>query len=85
MEQIIDLTLLIAGFTIVGVFTSTLIEILQENLSKNKTKLLTIFICLLVGGLITWLYNSAYLQTVLWVLGSASTFYAFIFKDSKNV
>lgn len=84
METIIDLTITLTSFGIVGALASTFINVLKDNFSPNKTKLLTIVVSLLFGGLITWLYSTPYLYTVLFVLGSASTIYGFIMKDTNE-
>lgn len=84
MESIIDLTITIMSFGIVGALVSSFINVFKDNLSKPKRKLLTVVISLIFGALIAWLYKTEYVQTVLFVLGSASTIYGFILKDEKR-
>lgn len=84
MESIIDLTITIMSFGIVGALVSSFINVFKDNLSKSKRKLLTVVISLIFGALIAWLYKTEYVQTVLFVLGSASTIYGFILKDEKR-
>lgn len=72
------------SFGIVGALVSSFINVFKDNLSKSKRKLLTVVISLIFGALIAWLYKTEYVQTVLFVLGSASTIYGFILKDEKR-
>ncbi len=80
METTIDLTLQIMQFVIVGAFVSAVINTFKGNLSKNTAKLFTILMSLAIGVGIAWLWSTEYVDTVLMVLGSASTIYGFVLK-----
>ena len=79
----IDFTITIMSFTIVGALTATLINIFKDNLSKNQTKLFTIGLSLALGGFGAWLFQSEYADAVVMVLGGASAVYGLILKDDK--
>jgi len=79
----IDFIITIMSFTIVGGLSATLITIFKENLSRNQTKLLTIGLSLALGGIGAWLFQSEYADSVIMVLGGASTVYGLILKDEK--
>lgn len=79
-----DLVTQIGSFVIVGVAISALIQIIRQKagVGSNVAKLLTVALCLIVGAIVYWLAHSAYLQTVLYILGAASTAYGLFIKDT---
>jgi len=84
METILDTTLALAGFTIIGVIASTIIEVLQTNLSPLQTKCVTLIISIVIGALIAWGWDKEIMTTILWTLGSASTIYGLFLKQSNE-
>jgi hypothetical protein len=69
---------------IVGVALSLFIQVVKGKFggSSGRTKLITLGLAVVVGTGYTLLRETAIFQTVLEVLASASTVYAFFFKPS---
>lgn len=67
---------------IVGVILSGIINFAKKKwgVQSNKTKVLTVALSLIVGAGYVWLRATPYFETVLIVLGSASTVYALVIK-----
>lgn len=80
MNEIIDIQGLL-NIAIVGAVLSVCIESIGKFFPTKPaiTKLVTIALAFVVGGGYVWLKSTPYLPTVLTVLASASTVYAFVF------
>lgn len=70
------------GIAVVGAMLSGVIQIIKNRFGteSNETKILTIVLALIVGGLYVWVRSTSYFETVLLVLASASAVYAFLIK-----
>lgn len=70
------------SISIVGVVLSGLIAWLKNALGTtgNTTKVLTAILACIVAGAFVWLQSTPYIQTVVTVLGVASTVFAFFIK-----
>jgi hypothetical protein len=67
---------------IVGILASLLIEAINKvwGLNSPKAKVVTIGVSIVFGGLYYFLKDTIWWQTILGVLGTASTIYAFFLK-----
>jgi len=64
---------------IVGVFLSFVIELVTLKIHKPVvTKIITVALALATAGVFVWIKNTAYFQTVITVLGTASIVYGFL-------
>ena len=70
----------ILNLAIMGGLLSWFLEYVTKKFSKNEAKGLTIGLSIIVGGLYWWLSQTGSWESILGVLVSASTFYAFILK-----
>ena len=70
------------SISVVGVGLSLLIGFLKAKFGTEttKTKALTLLLSVLVGGLYFFIRDTVWYKTILGVLASASTFYAFFLK-----
>lgn len=68
--------------SIVGLLLSLFIQWIKDKLGTDSlgTKLITVGLALVVGGLIYFFQNTAYWETAIGVLAAASTVYAFFLK-----
>lgn len=66
------------AITVVGGFLTAVIDIIksQWGTSSNQTKLVTLALSVVVGTVYVWLQSTPYFQTVVLILGAASTVYA---------
>ncbi len=73
---------LFLSIAIVGVFASILIEATNKifGLGSTGAKSATILVSIILGGFYTLFQDTTWWTTMLGVLGSASTVYAFFFK-----
>lgn len=80
MNEIVNIADLL-NIAVVGAILSVLIELIGQFFATRPavTKLMTIGLCLLVSGAYVWLKSTPYFTTVMVVLMSASTVYAFVF------
>lgn len=71
------------AIAVVGVLFSICLQALKSKLGvdSNGTKIATVCLALIVGGVYVWIQNTPYFQTVLTVLGAASAFYALFLKS----
>ncbi len=71
------------GIAVVGVALSIVIQKLKDTFGCNsfEAKILTVTLSLVVGGAYYFLRQTVYWATVLAVLTTASTFYAFFLKE----
>lgn len=69
---------------IVGVLLSLFVQVMKGKFGTNSngTKLLTVLLSLVVGGLYTYLQQTNLIETVAGVLAAASTVYALILKKT---
>jgi hypothetical protein len=66
------------GISIIGVLLSLSIEMLTSHVSNPlMTKFVTAILAILVAGAYVWVRSTPYFQTVILVLGVASTVYGF--------
>jgi DMSO reductase anchor subunit len=66
------------AIAVVGVFLSLIIELVTKKISNpSLTKLITLVLAIVVAGVFVWVKNTPYFQTVIVVLGTASTVYGF--------
>ncbi len=72
----------ILAITIVGAALSIVIQIIktQFGTESGATKLLTLGLAVVVGGLYVWIRSTPYFETALLVLTSASAVYALVLK-----
>lgn len=70
------------AIAIVGAILSTVIQMIKGRWGNdsNNTKLITIALAIGVGGLYVAIRDTAYFQTVVGVLASASTVYSLLLK-----
>ena len=70
---------------IVGIFASLLIELINSKfgLDSLAAKAVTILISIALGAGLFFLNGTEVLESIIGVLGIASTVYAFIFKSTK--
>jgi Na+-transporting NADH:ubiquinone oxidoreductase subunit NqrB len=66
------------SIAIVGVVFSLALQWVKGKfgVDTNGTKIATVILALVIGTVYVWIQGTAYFQTILTVLGSASTFYA---------
>lgn len=71
------------GIAVIGTLLSLLVQALKNKLGTTSiaTKLLTVVLAIVVGGLYVWLRSTPVFQTVLTVLTVASTVYALFIKE----
>ncbi len=71
---------------IVGAVLSFVLEWIQKTFKTKGglMKFYTILFALIVGSIYYFLKETIYWQTILGVLGSASTVYAFLFANKKT-
>lgn len=73
------------AIAVVGVFLSLIIEIITKKISNPPvTKLVTIMLAILVAGVYVWVKDTSYFQTVVLVLGTASTVYGFFLNKKTD-
>lgn len=74
------------AIAIVGAVLAVVVQGLKNWLGTDswQTKLMTIILALVVGGIYVWLQSTVYYQTVLIVLGAASTVYALVLKQPST-
>jgi DMSO reductase anchor subunit len=66
------------AIAVVGVFLSLIIELVTKKISNpSLTKLITLVLAIVVAVVFVWVKNTPYFQTVIVVLGTASTVYGF--------
>ena len=84
MNEVIDIQGLL-NIAVVGAILSVVIESLGQVFATRPqiTKILTLVLCLVVGSLFVWLKGTPYFATVMLVLASASTVYAFVFNKKQ--
>jgi hypothetical protein len=72
----------ILEIALVGVALSAIIEVVKNKFGTEGyiTKAITIGLALLIGGIIYFLQDTAFWETFLGVLATASTVYAFLLK-----
>lgn len=72
----------ILEIAIVGAALSFLVQWLKNAFGTEawQTKLITVVLALVVGGLIYLFQNTAYWETAVGILAAASTVYAFLLK-----
>lgn len=70
------------GISIVGVFLSSIVEVIKLHLGPTSgvTKVLTVMLAVIIGSLYWWLASTVWWTTILGVLASASTVYALFWK-----
>lgn len=70
------------NISVVGLALSGLVSLIKMKWGTSglKTKALTLVLSLAVAGGYVWIKNTPYFETVVLVLGVASTIYAFIVK-----
>lgn len=70
------------AIAVVGAILSVIVQIIKEafGTESNTTKLITISLALVVGGLYVWIRSTPYFETALLVLTSASAVYALVIK-----
>lgn len=70
------------AIAVVGAILSVVVQIIKEvfGTESNATKLITIALALVVGGLYVWIRSTPYFETALLVLTSASAVYALVIK-----
>jgi hypothetical protein len=70
------------AIAVVGAILSVIVQIIKEafGTESNKTKLITIALSLVVGGLYVWVRSTPYFETTLLVLTCASAVYALVLK-----
>ena len=68
------------NIAVVGVALSGLVSLIKMKFGTAgwQTKALTLFLSLAVAGGYVWIKNTPYFETVVLVLGIASTVYAFL-------
>lgn len=69
---------------VVGVVFSLALQWVKGKFGVDSlgTKIYTVVLALIIGGVYVWIQSTPYFQTVLTVLGAASAFYAFFLKKS---
>lgn len=66
------------AIAVVGAIMSVVIELLMKNVSNPLvSKLVTAVFAIIVAGLYVWVRSTPYFETVILVLGTASTVYGF--------
>lgn len=75
----------IADFTaiaVVGAILSVVVQLIKNAFGTDSgtTKLLTIALALLVGGVYVWIRSTPYFETAVLVLTSASAVYALLMR-----
>lgn len=66
------------AIAVVGAIMSLTIELVLKNVSNPLvSKLVTAFLAIIVAGLYVWIRSTPYWETVILVLGTASTVYGF--------
>lgn len=75
--------MMLLEIAIVGASLSFVIQFIKQKMGTNSngTKALTIVLALAVGGVVYFLQGSPYWETVVGILGVASTVYAFFLKE----
>ena len=70
------------SIAIVGALLSGVIQLIKLKFGTNGigTKLLTLVLAFVVGGVVYFLQDSAYWENVLGLLGTVSVVYAFLLK-----
>lgn len=70
------------AIAVVGAILSVIVQIIKEvfGTESSSTKLITIALALLVGGLYVWVRSTPYFETAMLVLTSASAVYALVIK-----
>ena len=71
----------VLNLAIVGGILSWVLEYATTNFSENQSKMITIGLSILVGFIYWFLSQTGLWQSVLGVLVSASTIYAFVMKS----
>lgn len=71
------------GIAIVGVIFSLAVQFIKNKFgtSSNGTKLITVSLAVVIAGIYVWIQSTPYFETVITVLGVASTIYAFFLKE----
>lgn len=74
------------GIAIVGTGLSILIDLIKAKFGTDatKTKLLTVVLAVVLGTAYHFASHTVYWQSVLSILGVASTFYAFFLRKPSN-
>lgn len=66
------------AIAVVGAIMSVVIELLMKNVSNPLvSKLVTATFAIIVAGVYVWVRSTPYFETVILVLGTASTVYGF--------
>jgi hypothetical protein len=70
------------AIAVVGAILSVVVQIIKQafGTESNTTKLITIALALIVGGLYVWIRSTPYFETAILVLTSASAVYALVMK-----
>lgn len=70
------------AIAVVGAFLSLVVQVIKEafGTESNTTKLITIGLALVVGGVYVWLRSTPYFETALLVLTTSSAVYALVIK-----
>jgi len=70
------------AIAVVGAILSVVVQIIKGSFGteSNTTKLITIALALIVGGLYVWIRSTPYFETAILVLTSASAVYALVMK-----
>jgi hypothetical protein len=76
-----DITTFFTTFAIVGIALSAVLEVISRKfgVGSTKMKLISIGLALVLAGAYYFASNASWFPTFLTILGSASTFYAFVF------
>lgn len=71
------------AIAVVGAFLSLVVQVIKEafGTESNTTKLITIGLALVVGGVYVWLRSTPFFETAVLVLTSASTVYALVIRE----
>ncbi len=70
------------AIAVVGAILSVVVQIIKNafGTESNTTKLITIALALVIGGLYVWIRSTPYFETAILVLTSASAVYALVMK-----
>lgn len=69
------------GIAVVGAILSVVIELIKgESSNPLYTKIATLVLAIITAGAYVWVRSTPYFETVVLVLGTASTVYGFFLK-----
>lgn len=70
---------------VVGAVLSVLIEIIFKEVSNPLfSKIVTLILAIITAGLYVWVRSTPYFETVILVLGTASTVYGFFLNNKES-